>query len=93
MLRMQIGTLEASLTNKTQEVEEGISGIEGRIEEVATSVKENVKSKILLAQNIQEIWKSMDRPSLRIIGIQEIEDTHIKSTENIFSKIRKKSLT
>jgi predicted nucleic acid-binding Zn-ribbon protein len=69
MLETQAGTSEASLTYRTQEVKERISGTESMIKEMDTSVKENVKSKILLAQNIQEIWNTMDRPNLRIIGI------------------------
>lgn len=40
-------------------MEERISDIEGVIEEMKSSVKENVKSKSLLTQKIQEIWKSM----------------------------------
>ena len=39
------------------------------IEEIDTSGKENVKSKKCLTQNIQEIWDTMKRPNLRIMGI------------------------
>ena len=46
---------EASIINRTQETEKRISGIEDTIEEIDTSVKENVKSKKFLTQNIQEI--------------------------------------
>ena len=37
-----------------------------KIEEIKTSVKENVKSKTFLTQNIQEIWSTMKRQNLRI---------------------------
>ena len=44
-------------------MEERISDIEDTIEEIDSSVKENVKSKTLLTQNIQEIWDAMKSPN------------------------------
>jgi hypothetical protein len=35
------------------------------------SVKENVKAKKFLTQNIQKIWNTMKRPNLQIIGEEE----------------------
>jgi hypothetical protein len=61
-----------------------ISGVEDTIEEIDTSVSENVKSKIFLTQNVQEVWDTMERPILRIIGIEEGEDSQSKS-QKIFS--------
>ena len=49
--------------------------VEGMIEETDTSVKENVKSKKFLTQNIQENWGTMKRLNLRIIGREEREDS------------------
>ena len=37
--------------------------------------------------NIQEIKDTMRRPNLRIIGIEESEDSQLKGPENIFNKI------
>jgi len=52
-----------------------LSVIEYMIEEMDTVVKENVKSKSFLTQNIQEIWDAIKRPNLfRIIGIEEREE-------------------
>jgi uncharacterized coiled-coil protein SlyX len=45
---------DASVTNRIQEIEERISGIEDTIEDIDTPVKENTNSKQLLTQNIQE---------------------------------------
>jgi hypothetical protein len=59
-LGKRTGTTEASITNRRQEMEERISGIDD------TPVKENVKTKNFLTQNIQEIWATMKRPNLRI---------------------------
>ena len=56
-LGIEIGTSEASLTNRIQEMEERISGIGDMIEGMDTS---GVKSKKSLGTNIQEIldtWK------------------------------------
>ena len=36
-----------------------------------------------LTQNIQEIWDTMKRQNLRIIGIKEGEEIQLKSTDNI----------
>ena len=49
--------------------------------------KENIKSNKFLTQNIQEIWDTMKRTNLRIIGIEEGEEIQLKGTENIFNKI------
>jgi uncharacterized coiled-coil protein SlyX len=68
------GSTDASITNRIQEIEEKISGIEDTIEDIDTVVKENTKNKMLLTQNIQEIQDTMKRANLRIIGIEESED-------------------
>jgi hypothetical protein len=48
-------------------------------------IKENGKSKKFMTENLQEIWYSMKRPNLKIIGIEE--DSFLKDPENIFNKI------
>ena len=67
-------------------MEERISGIEDTIEEIDTSVKENVKPKNFMTQNIQEIWDTMKRPNLRIIGIEEGEQSQLQRPENLYNK-------
>ena len=54
---------------------------------IDTTVKENAKCKKVLTQNIQEIQDTMRRPNLRIIGIEESEDSQLKGPVNIFNKI------
>ena len=44
-IRMQTGTTEASFANRIQEMEKSILGTGDTIEEIDTSVKENVKTK------------------------------------------------
>ncbi|KAL6065661.1 hypothetical protein STEG23_028022 [Scotinomys teguina] len=86
-LSKQTGTTDASITNKLQEVEERISGIEDTIEEIDLSVKGNTKTKKVITQNVQQIWDTMKRSNLRIIGIEKGEEYQLKGTENIFNKI------
>jgi hypothetical protein len=45
------------------------------------------KGKELLTENIQKIQDTMRRPNLRIIGIEESEDSQRKEPVNIFNKI------
>jgi hypothetical protein len=70
--------INASITNRVQEVEERISGAEVTIENIDTKVKENSKDKKLLPQNIQEIQDTMRRPNLCILDIEESEDSQLK---------------
>jgi hypothetical protein len=81
------GVTNTSITNKIQEIEERISGAEDTIEDIDTTVKENIKSKKLLTQNIQEIQEAMKRPNRRIIGTEEREDSQLKGPANIFNEI------
>jgi uncharacterized coiled-coil protein SlyX len=85
------GVIDASITNRIQEIEVRISGAEDTIENIDTTVKENAKSKKLLTQNIQEIQVTMRRPNLRIIGVEESKDSQLKGPVNIFNKIIEES--
>ena len=63
------GVIEASITNKIQEMEERPWGAEDRLENIDTTVKEHARNKKrkekpnLLTQNIQEIQDTMRRQS------------------------------
>jgi chromosome segregation ATPase len=81
------GTIDASISNRTQEMEERISGAEDSIKNIGTTIKENTKSKKILTQNIQKIQDTMRRPNLRIIGVDENEDFQLKGPGNIFKKL------
>jgi predicted nucleic acid-binding Zn-ribbon protein len=61
------GTIDASISNRIQEMEERISGAEDSIENMGSAIKENAKCKKILVQNIQEIQDTMRTPNLRII--------------------------
>jgi predicted nucleic acid-binding Zn-ribbon protein len=51
-LRKKSGAIDASITNRIQEIEERISGAEDTIENIDTTIKENVNCKKILTQNI-----------------------------------------
>ena len=53
--RKRSGIIHSSITNRIQEIEERISGVEDTLEDIDTTVKENSKHKKLLTQSIQEI--------------------------------------
>jgi chromosome segregation ATPase len=81
------GVIDASITNRMQEIEERISGAEDSIENMDTTIKESAKCKKLLTQNIQEIQDTMRTPNLRIIGIEKCKDSQLKGSVNILNKI------
>ena len=80
-------TSETSITNRIQEIEERISDSEDTIEKLNTLTKENSKSNKFSSQNIQELWDTIKKPNLRIIGVEEGEELHFKGPENILNKI------
>jgi chromosome segregation ATPase len=56
------GTIDESIRNRIQEMEEKIPVTEDSIENMGTTVKENAKCKKILTQNIQEIQDTMRKP-------------------------------
>jgi hypothetical protein len=48
------GVIDASITNRIQEIEEGISGTDYTIENVDTTVKEHVKCKKIQTQTYRK---------------------------------------
>jgi len=56
------------------------------MENIDTSAKEITKRKKLLTQSIQEIQDTVKRPNLKMIGIEESENSQFKGPENIFNK-------
>ena len=86
------GVIDASITTRIQKLEERISGAEDIVENTDTTVKENEKFKKLLTQNIQETQDTMRRPNIRIIGIEDSEDSQFKGPVNIFNKIIEENL-
>jgi uncharacterized coiled-coil protein SlyX len=86
-LRKRSEAIDTSINNRIQEIEERVTVAEYTIENIDPKVKENAKCKNLLTQNIQKIQDTMKRPNLKIIDIEENEDSQIKVPVNIFNKI------
>jgi hypothetical protein len=86
-LGKKCGTIDESISNRIQEMEERISGAEHSIKNIGITIKENGKCKKILTQNILEIKETTRRPNLRIIGVDENEDFQLKGPANIFNKI------
>jgi uncharacterized coiled-coil protein SlyX len=85
------GVINVSISNRIHDIEERISGAEDTIKNIDTIVKENGKGKKLLTQNFQEIQDIMRRPNLRIVGIEESEESQLKGPVSIFNKIIEKT--
>ena len=81
------GAIDASITNRIQEIEERISGAEDTIENIDTTIKENAKCKKILTQNIQKIQDTMRRPNLRIIGVDENKIFNLKGQQISSTKL------
>lgn len=64
------GTRKTGFINGKQEIEEWVSGVENTTGEMDTWIKENVKSKIFLKQNIQESGTLL----LKNFRITEVEE-------------------
>ena len=60
-------TIDASIRNRIQEMEEKISGTEDSIGAMDTTIKENKKCKKILTQNYQEIQNTTRRSNLQIM--------------------------
>jgi chromosome segregation ATPase len=86
-LEKKSGSIDASISNRIQEMEERLSGAEDSIENISITIKENAKCKKILTQNIQEIQDTMRRPNLWIIGVDENEYFQLKGPANICNKI------
>jgi hypothetical protein len=81
------GTIDVTISNRIQEMEERISGSEDCIGNMDITIKENAKCKKILTQNIQEIQYTTRRANLQIIGVDKNEDFQLKGPTNIFNKI------
>ena len=72
------GTIDVSISNRIQEMEERISDADDSIENIGTTIKENAKCKKFLTKSIQEIQDTMRRTNLRIRGVDKNEDFQLK---------------
>jgi hypothetical protein len=85
------GTIDVSIINRIQEMEERSSDTKDSMENMGTTIKENAKCKKILTQNIHEIQETMRRTNLWIIGVDENKSFQRKGPANIFKKIIEKN--
>ena len=64
-----------------------ISGIKDTIKDIDTSVEENAKHKKFLTKTLRKSGTQWKRWNLRIIEIEDSEDSQFKGSEKIFNKI------
>jgi hypothetical protein len=79
--------IDASISNRIQDMEDRISGAEDSIENMGTINKENAKCKKILTQNIEEILDTMRRQNLQIIGVDENEFFNLKGQQISSTKL------
>ena len=58
-----------------------------RSKKIQNIKKEKEKKKTPLTQNMQGFQDTRKRTKLRILGIEECEDSYLKGPENVFNKI------
>ena len=71
--------MEEKYTKKFEEMSKSVNEILGKQEKTIKQVMEI------------ELWDTIKKPNLRIIGIEEGEELQIKGPENIFNKLQKKT--
>jgi hypothetical protein len=85
------GVIDATITNRMQEIEERMSAIENTIEYIETTVKKNTKSsKTKTSRKFRTQWEDKNQS---IIGIEESKDSKLKGLVNIFNEIIEKNFS
>ena len=85
------GVIDATITKRIQEIEERISVTEHNIEIIDTTVKVIEKCQKIVTQKIQEILHTMRTPNLRIIGMEECEDSQLEGPVMSSTKLKKET--
>jgi hypothetical protein len=58
-----------------EQVENRVSGIEDEVDKLEQSDKDKEKMLIKYEQNRQDIWDTIKRPNLEIMGVEERRET------------------
>jgi hypothetical protein len=65
-----------------EQVENKVSGTEDKVEEWDQTVKDYERMLRKFEWSMQNIWDTMKRPNLWIMGVEEEEETQTKGTDN-----------
>jgi hypothetical protein len=76
--------------NRVEQVENRVSGMEDKVQELVQIVNDHERMLRKYEWNIQDIWDTMKRPKLWIMGVEEREEIQTKGTDNPFDRIIRK---
>jgi chromosome segregation ATPase len=76
-----------SLVNRVQQVENRVSGMEDKAEKLDQTVKDHKSMLRKYNWNMQDIWDTMKRPNLQIMGVEEGEEIQTKGPDNLFNRV------
>jgi predicted nucleic acid-binding Zn-ribbon protein len=68
---VQINITIEILANRMEQVENTISGTEGKVEELVQTVQDCERMLRKYEWNMHNIWGTMKRPNLQIMGVEE----------------------
>ena len=83
----QVKNSMETITNRIEHLEDRTSDIENKIFNLENKVDQTEKMVRNHEQNLQELWDTMKRPNLRIIGIEEGTEKQTKGMNNLFNEI------
>jgi hypothetical protein len=70
-----------------EQVENRVSRTEDKVEELEQTVKDHEWMLRKYERNMKDIWDTMKRPNLWIMGVEEGEQIQTKGTDNQFNII------
>jgi uncharacterized coiled-coil protein SlyX len=83
----QINVSIESLMNRVEQVENRVSGTEDKVEELNQTIKDHKRMLRKYEWDMQDIWDTIKRPNLQIMGIEEGEEIQTKGIDNLFNRI------
>ena len=76
-----------SFNSRIDQAEERISEVEGQLNEMKREGKIREKSTKRKEQSLQEMWDSVKRPNLHLIGVPECDEENESKLENTLQDI------
>jgi uncharacterized coiled-coil protein SlyX len=70
-----------------EQVENRVSGTEDKVEELNQTIKDHKRMLRKYEWDMQDIWDTIKRPNLQIMGIEEGEEIQTKGIDNLFNRI------
>jgi hypothetical protein len=70
-----------------EQVENKVPGTKDKVEELDQTVKDYERMLRKYEQNMQDIWDTIKRPNLQIMGVEEGKEIQTKGIDNLFNRI------